>query len=255
MLSLNSVSQINLQKDDSILQVTLLQEQQAAIWRNALKLPLTQIAATYRRKRHSLDTALHERAWNCNELSRAFPQSLPESILNLADNSLLGPELADADKVLSPSMEPWRASQQRYADFVRADAKAKELYEEMNLYRAVMLENLRPYGVLGFFFTPWLCPAAKGMELVFYGHSRMESARSFAAAQANPSTAVEGIRYKLQGRLFDSGNMLGPVSELSGIVGHERVFCKVLQSTDPDIVRFLLSLKPESLRSSFTRRA
>ncbi len=269
----------NGQKNDDALAQALLLEQQAIQRRSLLKLPLTQLAARYSQKRNALDAALRERLWQGEDLSVPFPAALPETILDfggasVSENAGYPPDSADSPAETTSNEENattqdaalptgrgeyWRAAQKRYAAFVRKDGEAQKTHDEMNLYRLALIEQLRPHGLMGFFFVPWLCPAASGLELAFYSQSPVSAARGLDAGPgAAPNEAVAGIKYVLQGSIPTGGagqavNMA--TLELSGSAGYERVLRRELKNTDPDLMRLLLALKPQTIHPGFSRMA
>ena len=213
-----------------------------ARWQSILRLPLTQLAARYTQKRSSIDNLLQQKLWTTEDLDIEFPRSLPESLTDFS-------AVAFAEEKHDPE-----SPQGRYAAFI-LEAAAKEDFEELETYRAALVENLRPYGLLGFFFAPWLCPAARGLELAFFRQ------RSGEAASPDRAATMQGVTYKLQGSL---PNMLSDWPhlerrELAGLLDGNRVQRalgpKELGPDDPDLLRQLLALKPEETRRSFSRKA
>lgn len=239
MLSLNGASGSAIPLEEA-----LEQEHQAALRRSIFALPLPQIAARYSQKRQALDAALHERLWQDEDLQIPFPAFLPEALVAFAGTELGGAAEGEDD-------QPWRNAQARYISFVRDDAVAAVLYGDLNLYRAALHENLRPYGVLGFFYTPWLCPPSKAVELLFYEPSRFK----VPAPSAMTAEAMAGVHYKLQGSMSDAGAGALQIQEISGVVGHASALRRQLAPENPDILRFLISLKPQSIRSGFSLKA
>lgn len=204
-----------------------------ARWQGILRMPLTQLAARYTQKRMLLDGLLQQKLWTAEDRNSQFPQELP---LNLTDFSAIA--FAEETCPQSP--------QARYTAFIKGEDEIKRNFDEMEIYRAALLENLRLYGLLGFFFVPWLCPASRGLELAFYRHRAPE------AASPDRASAMQGVTYKLQGTLEDGARQKR--LELSGFLGGSKVL-RVSGPDDPDLLRVILAFRPEETRTAFSRKA
>lgn len=203
-----------------------------ARWRGIVNLPPAQLAARYIHQRSLLERALRQSLWTGDDLRLPFPEALPASLL-------------DFDPAVPAGGDPDPESPlARYAAFIDRD-EIKNIFSELESYRAALVENLRPYGLLAFFFTPWLCPAASGLELAFLRARAGES-----SAPGDP--AMLGVSYKLQG-LFESAGAQTR-RELSGTLGGGGAQRRP-GPDEPDLLRQLLGLKPSEARSSFSRKA
>lgn len=208
-----------------------------ARWQGILRLPLTQLAARYTQKRGGLEQLLQQSLWTADDLKIPFPKELPDSLTDFT-----------AAAFAEPCGQEPESAQARYSAFIGAGGNptARQIFDELELYRVALVENLRPYGLLGLFFTPWLCPAARSLELAFL---RQRSGESAAPSRAS---AMQGVTYKLQALFEEAGRQSR--RELSGILGG----ISVLRSPGPeeaDLLRQLLALKPEETRTSFSRKA
>lgn len=208
-----------------------------ARWRGLLRMPLAQLAARYTRQRSLLDKALHRDLWNQQELGIPFPADLPPSLKTFVGAPFAG-EAPDSE---SP--------QGRYAEFM-AHEEVREHFGVLEMYRAALVENLRPYGLLGFFFVPWVCPAARSLDLIYVRRSAGE------AAPPGRAPARRGVTYKLQG-LFESKHLQLRLDtlryELAGILGGSWVLRRP-GSDEPDLLQQILAFKPERDRSAFNRK-
>ncbi|MDL2285322.1 hypothetical protein LJB93_01100 [Desulfovibrio sp. OttesenSCG-928-F07] len=282
------------QKTDEEVQAAILQEQQLAKWHNVLKLPPTQIAAFYSQKRSLLDTLLHTALWSSQDLNLPFPQELPAALLDFenpvpttgtesttantgAQTTEQNPEAAkqlnnNSTNPLPPhttanaiaeqlNTTTWRELRNKYSAFIANNEDAKTVLNDLDFYRAALTELLRPYGVTGLFFVPWLCPQAKGLELLFYSPAKTPlhtKNTTTAASSSSPNSAIDGIMYKLQGSMPHNNNTpeAKPViMELAGTAGNLHALRRTLGNAEPDIVRFMLSLKPQAGQGGFSLKA
>lgn len=214
----------------------LLAERQQALWQSILRLPLTQLAARYMQKRSALENILQQQLWQASDLSLPFPKTLPEMLTDFS-------AMTFADDCLQEENSP----QAKYSAFIKMPGASLEAFNELELYRVALLENLQPYGLLGFFFVPWLCPAARHPELAFYRRHNTES------SGPDRASAMQGTSYKLQAELERDGLLSRP--ELTGLLGSSRNLLRQLKPDEPDLLRFILSFRPEETRPSFSRKA
>lgn len=203
-----------------------------ARWQAILRLPLTQLAARYTQKRGLLDGILQQKLWTPEDLKTEFPRSLPDSITDFSAAAFTE-EKAEPD-----------TPQGRYRAFILDAAKAD--FGEMETYRAALVENLRPHGLLGLFFVPWLCPAARTLELAFFRQHSGEG------KEPDRASALQGVSYKLQGTLGASPQQ--ERRELSGQLGGSKVQ-RAPHAEEPDLLTQILSLRPDGLRQGFSRKA
>lgn len=209
----------------------------AARWQGILRLPLAQLAAHYAQKRNGLEQLLQQRLWTHKDLEIPFPKELPESL-----SDFTAAAFADIEDELPQS------AQARYSSFIsgQEDPVPRQIFDELELYRVALVENLRPYGLLGFFFTPWLCPAAQGLQLAFLRQ------RSGEAAAPDRASAMQGVTYKLQAFFEEGGRQVR--RELSGILDGISLV-RVPGQEEPELLRQLIALKPQECRTSFSRKA
>lgn len=204
-----------------------------ARWQGVLRLPLTQLAARYTQKRSRLELELRQRLWSEADLALPFPSELPPSLTDFS-------AAAFAEEQPDPA-----GTQGRYFAFIR-EPERRDDYAELELYRAALVENLRGSGLLGFFFVPWLCPAAHSLELAFIRE------RSGEAQAPDRASAMQRVSYSLQGLFEDAREQTR--CELSGLVGGRRVR-RVPGPDEPDLLRRLLTLRPDEARPVFRRKA
>lgn len=209
-----------------------------AHWRGVMRMPLTQLAARYAQQRSTLDKILQQNLWNHDDMGIPMPSALPPSLSDFSAAAFVNPE------------EDMESPRGRYSAFIKQD-EARKVFNEMELYRTALMENLRPYGLLGFFFVPWLCPAASSLELAFL-HQRSDE-----GAAPDRASAMQGISYKLRAT-FETHHTTVSIEtfrrELVGILGGSQV-PRVVSPDAPDLLTTLLALKPDEARAAFSRRA
>lgn len=204
-----------------------------ARWFSILRLPLTQLAARYTQHCIHLENLSQQMLWTKADLSIEFPSLLPEelsklSATHIAENSTL---------------------QKRYTAFVQEHEDTQQNFAELELYREALLSNLQPHGLLGLFFVPWLCPAARGLDLAFYRPAQSPT------TNMNP-TALQDVNFKLQGVFdaIDAQSSRQKRLELFGTLGGRQLL-RIPPASEPDILQQILALKPEERRIAFSRKA
>lgn len=168
------------QEPDAKLRELLAGEQLLILWRQALSLPLAQLAARYLESRRRLDALLRARLWPGRKAGDA--EGLVESGQAGAnpDVAALRAALEKADwqnpawlrqneaDLGQPQIFPVRPEDfpalGEFTAFLERDGEAAELYGNLRLYSAGLTHHFRARGLRAIHYLPWLQPGTQGLE-------------------------------------------------------------------------------------------